>query len=260
MKVTNSNETRIGTIVRCGFTLIELLVVIAIIAILAAMLLPALAKAKEKALRTSCINNIKQLTLASIMYAGDNQDRFADDGREEPYYVGAAFRNNMVTSQKIPRASFYCPSNPTWNKPDNSFWYFSSGVNDSDPAVIGYFYLAGYAAFNDPANVGTYYPANGALPGGDNIRAHLPALPLKTTDRAYYKVVWTDMNRRYNGSWERANDFNVRGANHYAKGVPVGANEGYLDGHAQWVQFSRFSKTPKMQYSGLDLFFYGDPQ
>ncbi len=57
-----------------GFTLIELLVVIAIIAILAALLLPALSQAKERAKRISCLNNMKQMGLALVMYAGENSD------------------------------------------------------------------------------------------------------------------------------------------------------------------------------------------
>src|SRR5947207_3334291 len=84
---------RCGTGCKCGFTLIELLVVIAIIAILDALLLPALARAKLKATNAACLNNQKQLLLGFIMYADDNADKmiYSLPGPGQPDNIGGGF-------------------------------------------------------------------------------------------------------------------------------------------------------------------------
>ena len=105
-----------------GFTLIELLVVIAIIAVLMAILMPSLNRAREQGKRASCLSNLKQLQMAWIAYAGDNDDRIVNGEAEygtaglcstptsgrhryEKWWVGTDCASGYMTGDKLPVAA-----------------------------------------------------------------------------------------------------------------------------------------------------------
>src|SRR3974390_2550820 len=133
---------------RTGFTLIELLVVIAIIAILAAMLLPALAGAKQRAKRTECVSNIRQFLLAVHMYANDSDQRVPSGASDSHTPNGVLDDSVPVLSGNIRTQMVHYSGNykmlgcPSLGAPFSTVegWY-ESGYG----YVLGYNYLGGHA-------------------------------------------------------------------------------------------------------------------
>jgi|LSQX01.3.fsa_nt_gb prepilin-type N-terminal cleavage/methylation domain-containing protein/prepilin-type processing-associated H-X9-DG protein len=128
---------------RKGFTLIELLVVIAIIAILAAILFPVFARAREKARQTSCLSNLKQISLAVIMYTQDYDDRMPGRACAWNAATQTGYWHDLVQPYVKNEQLFICPSSPNFNvTPSRSGGYGYNGYGTTGSNGLGWRYAA----------------------------------------------------------------------------------------------------------------------
>ncbi len=192
---------------RKGFTLIELLVVIAIIAILAAILFPVFARAREKARQTSCLSNVKQLSLAFQMYVQDYDERL---GRYCSWLVGSSWNtpndktnlNKGIEPYVKNTQCFICPSSDlTWRYGPNGAWTPCGSYGWSLNATVDMPTLSKFTVVSE-----TIILADSSTGG---------------TWMGYYSGAIQNASNRHN----------------------EGGNVGYLDGHAKWMKHSEIIGT-----------------